>query len=249
MRLPAEPFTSPVSPAPVPERPLIFVVEDEDDIARLISHNLKAAGFDVHSFLSAGFVITEAVRQRPALFLLDIMLPESDGFELCRRIRQNPLLGAVPIVFLTAKTAEGDRIKGLELGGDDYITKPFSPRELIARIRTILRGQGQFSSSPEILKLGDLEIDVSSMTVQVNGRNVLTTVREFRLLEYLANHRGRVLSRDQLLDAVWKETPFVTPRSIDVYIRRLREKIESDPRHPQYLKTLRGIGYRFEVPK
>jgi DNA-binding response OmpR family regulator len=177
------------------------------------------------------------------------MLPGTDGFELCRQIRQTPALSAIPIIFLTAKTSEADRVKGLELGGDDYITKPFSPRELVARIRTVLRGLGHSSTGTEVLRFGDLEIDISSMTVQVGGHNVLTTVREFRLLEYLASHRGRVLTRDQLLDAVWKETPFVTPRSIDVYIRRLREKIEHDPRHPQYLKTLRGIGYRFEVPK
>jgi len=230
-------------------RPLIFVVEDEADIARLISHNLQAAGFNVQTFGSASFVINEALRELPALFLLDVMLPGTDGFELCRHIRETPSLAGTPVIFLTAKTSESDRIKGLELGGDDYVTKPFSPRELLARIRTVLRGLGRSSSEVEVLRLGDLEIDISSMTVQVGGRNVLTTVREFRLLEYLANHRGRVLTRDQLLDAVWKETPFVTPRSIDVYIRRLREKIEDDPRHPQYLRTLRGIGYRFEVPR
>jgi DNA-binding response OmpR family regulator len=189
------------------------------------------------------------MREMPALFLLDVMLPGTDGFDLCRHIRQTPALSAIPIIFLTAKTSEADRIKGLELGGDDYITKPFSPRELVARIRTVLRGLGQSPVATEVLRLGDLQIDVASMTVQVQGRNVFTTVREFRLLEYLAAHRGRVLTRDQLLDAVWKETPFVTPRSIDVYIRRLREKIEPDPRHPQYLKTLRGIGYRLEVPR
>jgi DNA-binding response OmpR family regulator len=230
-------------------RPLIFVVEDEEDIARLISHNLQAAGFDVQSFVSGASVLTEGLREMPALFLLDVMLPGIDGFELCRQIRQTPVLSATPIIFLTAKTAEADRVKGLELGGDDYVTKPFSPRELVARIRSVLRGLRKPPATSEVLRFGELEIDVSSMTVQVQGRNVLTTVREFRLLEYLATHRGRVLTRDQLLDAVWKETPFVTPRSIDVYIRRLREKIEVDARHPQYLKTLRGIGYRFEVPK
>ncbi len=230
-------------------RSLIFVVEDDEDIARLISHNLRAADFDVQSFVSGASVISEALREMPALFLLDVMLPGTDGFEICRQIRQTPVLSATPIIFLTAKTAESDRVKGLELGGDDYITKPFSPRELVARVRSVLRGLRQAPLTSEVLRLGDLEIDISSMTVQVKGRNVLTTVREFRLLEYLATHRGRVLTRDQLLDAVWKETPFVTPRSIDVYIRRLREKIELDARHPQYLKTLRGIGYRFEVPK
>jgi DNA-binding response OmpR family regulator len=230
-------------------RNLIFVVEDDEDIARLISHNLQAAGFEVQSFVSGASVITEALRAMPSLFLLDVMLPGMDGFELCRQIRQSSVISGTPIIFLTAKTAEADRVKGLELGGDDYVTKPFSPRELVARVRSVLRGLRQSPPASEVLRLGDLEIDVSSMTVQIKGRNVLTTVREFRLLEYLATHRGRVLTRDQLLDAVWKETPFVTPRSIDVYIRRLREKIEFDPRHPQYLKTLRGIGYRFEVPK
>jgi two-component system phosphate regulon response regulator PhoB len=230
-------------------RPLVFVVEDEEDIARLISHNLQAAGFDVQSFVTAASVVSEALRGTPALFVLDVMLPGADGFDLCRQIRQTPLLSGTPIIFLTARTAEADRVKGLEMGGDDYITKPFSPRELVARVRSILRGSRQAPAVDEVLKLGELEIDVSSMTVRVRGQGVQTTVREFRLLEYLANHRSRVLTRDQLLDAVWKETPFVTPRSIDVYIRRLREKIEVDPRHPQYLKTLRGVGYRFEVPK
>lgn len=236
----------PIAPAP---RRLVFVVEDDEDIARLISHNLQAAGFDVQSFVSGGSLISEALREMPALFLLDVMLPGADGFDICRQIRQTPSLSSIPIIFLTAKTAEADRVKGLELGGDDYITKPFSPREMVARVRSVLRGLRQPPVTPQVLRFGDLEIDASSMTVQVQGRPVLTTVREFRLLEYLAAHSGRVLTRDQLLDAVWKETPFVTPRSIDVYVRRLREKIESDPRHPKYLKTLRGIGYRFETPK
>src|SRR6516225_1774094 len=228
---------------------LIFVVEDDADIARLICYHLDTSGFATRWFPSSFSVIEDALVNPPALFLLDIMIPASDGLELCRHIRQTKLLAGIHIIFLTAKTAEADRVRGLELGGDDYITKPFSPRELVARIRTVLRGLGHSASGAEVLRFGDLEIDLSSMTVQVDGRNVLTTVREFRLLEYLASHRGRVLTRDQLLDAVWKETPFVTPRSIDVYIRRLREKLERDPRHPQYLKTLRGIGYRFEVPK
>src|SRR5580704_12155805 len=218
MHVPSESYKETTASRMAPLRPVIFVVEDEEDIARLISHNLQAAGYEVQSFVSGASVLTEAARELPALFLLDVMLPGTDGFELCRHIRHTPALSATPIIFLTAKTSEADRVKSLELGS-------------------------------EVLRLGDLEIDVSSMTVQVQGRNVMTTVREFRLLEYLAAHRGRVLTRDQLLDAVWKETPFVTPRSIDVYIRRLREKIEPDPRHPQYLKTLRGIGYRFEVPK
>jgi two-component system phosphate regulon response regulator PhoB len=226
----------------------IFVVEDEEDIARLIRHNLQAAGYDVQTFLNGSTVVAQAVREQPSLFLLDVMLPGMNGFDLCRQIRLTTALAKTPVIFLTAKTDESDRVKGLELGGDDYITKPFSPRELVARIRTVLRTQRE-TPPPEILKIGDLEIDASSMTVRVEGRTVLTTVREFRLLEYLAAHRGRVFTRDQLLDAVWKETAFVTPRSVDVYVRRLREKIESDPRHPRYLKTLRGVGYRLDSTK
>jgi two-component system phosphate regulon response regulator PhoB len=233
---------------PAAGRQRIFVVEDDEDIGHLIRHNLVTAGYDVQNFLSANNVLTHALQEQPSLFLLDVMLPGSDGFDLCRQIRQDAKLAKIPIIFLTARTAEADRVKGLELGGDDYITKPFSPRELVARVRTVLRTVPE-AAPEETLRLGDLEIDVSSMTVRIEGRTVLTTVREFRLLEYLATHRGRVFTRDQLLDAVWKETAFVTPRSVDVYVRRLREKIENDPRHPRYLKTLRGIGYRLESPK
>src|ERR1700735_2581038 len=152
----------------------VFVVEDEEDIARLISHNLQAAGFDVQSFVSGGSVVSEALREMPSLFLLDVMLPGTDGFELCRQIRQTPTLSSTPIIFLTAKTAEADRVKGLELGGDDYITKPFSPRELVARVRSVLRGTRQPPSKLEGLRLGDLEIDAASMTVPVQGRHLPT---------------------------------------------------------------------------
>jgi DNA-binding response OmpR family regulator len=239
---------SDVQARPPAGRQRIFVVEDDEDIGRLIRHNLVAAGYEVQNFLSGNNVVAQALQEHPALFLLDVMLPGTDGFDLCRQIRQNATLAKTPIIFLTARTEEADRVKGLELGGDDYITKPFSPRELVARVRTVLRTVPEVETT-ETLRLGDLEIDISSMTVRVEGRTVLTTVREFRLLEYLAAHRGRVFTRDQLLDAVWKETAFVTPRSVDVYVRRLREKIENDPRHPRYLKTLRGIGYRLESPK
>jgi two-component system phosphate regulon response regulator PhoB len=226
----------------------IFIVEDDGDIAHLIEHNLQAAGYETQVFLSAQLVLAESLLHLPNLYLLDIMLPGTDGFDLCRQIRQIDQLARIPIIFLSAKTSENDRVRGLELGADDYITKPFSPRELVARVRTVFRGVRE-APSLEVLRLGDLEIDRSSMCVTVSGRTVATTVREFRLLEYLALHRTRVFTRDQLLDAVWKETASVTPRSVDVYVRRLREKIEPDPSHPQYLKTFRGIGYRFEVPR
>jgi len=228
--------------------PVIYIVEDEQDIARLVQHHLQLSGYDTRVFDNGFSVIPEALREKPALFLLDIMLPGTDGMDLCRQIRHLQVLADIPIIFLTARVGESDRVKGLEEGADDYITKPFSPRELVARVRTVLRGIRE-APRPEMLKVGDLEIDVASMTIRVGGQTVLTTVREFRLLEYFAAHRGRVFTRDQLLDAVWKESAFVTPRSVDVYVRRLREKIESDPRRPRYLTTLRGTGYRFEGPK
>lgn len=225
---------------------LIFVVEDDPDVSRLIEHNLRTAGYDVSTFFNGAPVVSSAAMLQPSLFLLDIMLPGMSGLDLCRQIRQHERLSRIPIIFLSARTQEPDRVQAFDVGGDGYITKPFSPRELIARVRNALRSPADISNH-ELMQAGDLEIDAASMTVRVQGRTVLTTVREFRLLEYLARHRGRVFTRDQLLDAVWKEGSFVTPRSIDVFVRRLREKIESDPRHPRYLKTLRGVGYRFEA--
>jgi len=224
---------------------LVFVVEDDPDVSRLIEHNLRIAGYDVSTFFSGAPVVFSAAMRPPSLFLLDIMLPGMSGFDLCREIRQHEQLSRTPIIFLSARTQEPDRVHAFDVGGDGYITKPFSPRELIARVRNALRSSVGVPNH-EVVQAGDLEIDVASMTVRVEGRTVPTTVREFRLLEYLARHRGRVFTRDQLLDAVWKEGSFVTPRSIDVFVRRLREKIESDPRQPRYLKTLRGVGYRFE---
>jgi len=231
----------------LPEKaPLIFVVEDEEDIARLICYHLGTSGYTTRWFPNSTKVLDEALVSSPSLFLLDVLIPGGDGFELCRRIRSSRSLSGAHIIFLSAKTSEMDRVKGLELGGDDYLTKPFSPRELVARIRAVLRSSRE-DSTPEPLRIGSLEIDCSSMTVKCGGRLVLTTVREFRLLEYLARRPGRVFTRDQLLDAVWMEH-FVTPRSVDVYMRRLREKIEADPDDPRFLRTVRGIGYRFDLP-
>ncbi len=226
----------------------IFVVEDDADIARLVQHQLEAAGFETRRFTSAAGVLADAENIAPSLFLLDIMVPGGDGLDLCRRIRQNRQLASIPVIFLTAKAAESDRVLGLELGADDYITKPFSPRELVARVKAVLRRFEQ-PLPPAQLRAGDLEIDSSAMTLAVRGKLVTTTATEFRLLEYLARHPGRVFTRDQLLDAVWSDTAFVTPRSVDVYVRRLREKIERDPENPRHLRTVRGAGYRFEVPK
>lgn len=229
-------------------RSTIFLVEDDADIARLVRHHLEAAGFGLRSFATAAGVMAETEREHPSLLLLDIMIPGGDGLELCRRVRETPSIAATPVIFLTARTAESDRILGLELGADDYITKPFSPRELVARVKAVLRRFEQ-PLQPATLKLDDIEIDTGAMLLKVRGKNVPATATEFRLLEYLARHAGRVFTRDQLLDAVWRDTAYVTPRSVDVYVRRIREKIERDPEEPRYLRTVRGAGYRFEVPR
>jgi two-component system phosphate regulon response regulator PhoB len=228
--------------------PTIFIVEDDADIVRLIQHSLASAGFDTRVYGSAENVVADATRRPPLLFLLDIMLPGSSGMDLCGWIRRDPKLARIPIMFLTAKGSEADRVAGLERGADDYVVKPFSPRELIARIRAVLR---RFESpwSNEAVTAGTLRIDPVSMTVTVRGQQVTTTATEFRLLELLARNPARVFTRDQLLDSVWRDTAFVTPRSIDVYIRRLREKIEQNAEEPTMLRTVRGVGYRFEAER
>jgi DNA-binding response OmpR family regulator len=229
-------------------KPLVYVVEDEADIARLICFHIESNGYTARWFPGSAGVIEQAARELPVLFLLDIMISGSDGLDLCRQIRLNQSLSGSQIVFLTAKTSEADRVRGLEIGGDDYITKPFSPRELVARLRAVLR-RSRDAGHIDALHMGALEIDATSMIVKVDGKIVPTTTREFRLLDYLAKHSSRVFTRDQLLDAVWSEGSYVTQRSVDVYVRRIREKIEPDADNPSYLKTVRGIGYRFDVPK
>jgi DNA-binding response OmpR family regulator len=228
-------------------KPGIFLVEDDQDISRLIRFHLEAAGYTVTVFSAATSVLKAAEEAPPALFILDIMLPGGDGFELCRRIRGHRLLANVPIIFVTAKTEEADRVTGLELGADDYVVKPFSPRELVARVYAALRRYQRMESTPAV-KFDAVEIDSEAMVLKVAGREVATTTMEFRLLHYLALHPRLVLSRDQLLDAVWGQTHFVSPRTVDVYVRRIRAKIEQDPDQPRYLKTVRGMGYRFELP-
>ncbi len=223
-------------------------MEDDADIARLVRHHLEASGFVVRLFANGNALIEEAGKQKPSLFLLDIMVPGADGFELCRRIRATAGLAMTPVIFLTAKTGEADRVLGFELGADDYIPKPFSPRELVARVKAVLR-RFERPLEPDVVRFEDIMIDSSAMILTVRGQTVPTTATEFRLLDYLARHPGKVFTRDQLLDAVWRETAFVTPRSVDVYVRRLREKIEVDPEQPQYLRTVRGAGYRFGAVK
>ncbi|HSM86205.1 MAG TPA: response regulator transcription factor, partial [Candidatus Limnocylindrales bacterium] len=216
----------------------VVVLEDDADIATLVRHHLLQAGFNVEVANSGEKVLPLARKNNPALFLLDIMVPGRTGLEVCRQIRESPDLAKVPIIFLTAKTGEDDRVKGLELGADDYIGKPFSTRELVARVRAVLRRFDQPLTTN--ITMPDWELNSDSVTLTVKGKPVDVTATEFRLLHFLASHPGRVFSRDQVLDAVWRDMSFVTPRSVDVYIRRLREKIEHDPEDPRYLVTVRG---------
>ncbi len=227
---------------------VIFVLEDDTDISRLVQHHLEAAGYAPRVFASPVHLIPEAERQMPALFLLDIMVPGGDGLDVCRRLRNHSMLASIPIIFVTARATENDRVLGLELGADDYITKPFSTRELLARVKAVLR-RFERPANVSVLRFDEIEIDANAMQLRVHGELTTTTATEFRLLDYLARHPGRVFSRDHLLDAVWGDARFVTPRSVDVYVRRIREKIELDAENPRYLKTVRGAGYRFEIAK
>jgi DNA-binding response OmpR family regulator len=226
----------------------IFIVEDDPDILRLVKHHLEAAGISTRVFANSRGVVAEAMRQHPSAFLLDIMIPGEDGTEICRQIRATGELAPIPVIFLTAKTGESDRLAGFDLGADDYITKPFSPRELVARVKAVLR-RFEPPLVQQKIRMGELEIDSGAMMVEVSGKPVTTTATEFRLLEYFASRPGRVFTREQLLDAVWRDTSYVTLRSVDVYVRRIREKIEQDAENPRYLRTVRGVGYRFEAPK
>jgi DNA-binding response OmpR family regulator len=226
----------------------IFVLEDDEDIARLVRHHLEAAGYAVRTHSRPNTMLAEAQQDPPGLFLLDIMVPGGDGREVCKQIRASQQLSAVPVMFVTAKAGEADRVAGLDLGADDYITKPFSPRELVARVGAVLR-RFERPLPKAVISAGDLRIDPAAVRVTLREQQVDTTATEFRLLEYMARHADRVFTRDQLLDAVWRDTQYVTPRSVDVYIRKLREKIEDTPEEPRYLRTVRGMGYRFEMPR
>jgi DNA-binding response OmpR family regulator len=231
--------------APVKQN--IIVLEDELDIANLVRHHLQLAGFGVRVCAAGGEVLPLARKQPPVLFLLDIMVPGQSGFEVCRQIRESRDLARIPIIFLTARAGEEDRVRGLDLGADDYITKPFGTRELTARVKAVLRRfEKPLTTS---ITTPDFELHSDSMTLVVRGAPTDVTATEFRLLHFLASHPGRVFTRDQVLDAVWRDLSFVTPRSVDVYIRRLREKIEQDPDDPKYLRTVRGAGYKFEAAR
>jgi DNA-binding response OmpR family regulator len=224
---------------------LIFVVEDEIEVCELAQWCLEEAGYAVRTF-STSNVIQDAEDNHPSLMLITMMMPDGNGLDLCRQIRENRALARTPIVFLIPESAEEHRALALESGADDCIVKPFSPRELVARVQAVLRRFGPANGRSRT-ETADLVIDSLAMKVSVRGSEVPTTSLEFRLIEYLARHRGQVFTRDLLLDAVWGDMQFVTPRSVDACIRRIREKIEPDRTSPTYLKTIRGVGYRLDA--
>jgi two-component system, OmpR family, alkaline phosphatase synthesis response regulator PhoP len=224
----------------------ILIIEDDKDIVELVRYNLANEGFEVTAVGDGVSGLAHLRKSPPDLLILDLMLPKMPGLEICKEIRRNSALNRLPILMLTARGEEADRIVGLEMGADDYVTKPFSPRELVARVKALLRRTEPAGEVERPIEIGRLSIDPSSYRVTRAGKPLTLSTLEFRLVYYLAARPNRVFSRDQLLDAVWGTDRFVTPRSVDVYIRRLREKIESDPENPTHLKTVRGAGYLFE---
>ena len=223
----------------------ILVVDDEEHIAELISYNLTSNGYKVITANNGNDAVKLAVEEKPNLILLDLMIPGKDGYDVCKDIRSNSEIRNTPIIMLTAKSEELDKILGLELGADDYITKPFSVRELLARVKAVLR---KFSiSEPEsnILIFGNLTADFDKREILVNDKKLDLTLKEFELLEILIRNKGKILTRDTLLDKIWGYEYIGETRTVDVHIRYLRKKIELDDKNPKLIETIRGVGYRF----
>lgn len=223
-------------------KPLILVVEDEPDAMELIAFNLEAAGFRIAKASTGNEALKAVAKKPPDLIVLDLMLPELDGMEVCKLLRRDSATARIPILMLTAKAEEIDRVLGFELGADDYVTKPFSPRELVLRVKSLLRRSQSPEETAEVIRVGELCIDIPKHRVTVGGKAVELTVTEFNLLLLLAQRRGRVQSRERLLQDVWQYDAAIDTRTIDTHVRRLREKLGVAAR---YVDTVRGIGYRF----
>lgn len=225
----------------------ILVADDEKDIVELVAYNLEQEGFSVTKAFNGRSALEIIKSQRPDLVILDLMMPEIPGMEVCRMIHNNKETADIPVIMLTAKAEQLDKILGLEMGADDYITKPFHVRELIARVKSVLRRAERKpdDDQSELFTFAGLSIDLRSYTATVEGKSVELSSTEFRLLHFLISHPGRVYSRDQLLDRVWGDEAFVEPRTVDVHISRLRSAIEKDKENPRYILTVRGIGYKF----
>jgi len=226
------------------QAPLVLVVEDEAALVTLLRYNLEREGFRVAEARDGEEALLMAREQKPDLVLLDWMLPLLSGLEVCRQLRRMAETRGVPIIMLTARGEEGDKLRGLDSGADDYVTKPFSPSELVARIRAALR-RSRPTANGESLQFEDLTMDLAAHRVRRRGRDIHLGPTEFRLLRYLLEHQGRVFSREQLLDMVWGQDVYVEPRTVDVHIRRLRKRIEQDDATPELIVTVRGVGYKF----
>ncbi len=224
----------------------ILIVDDEKDILDLLEFNLQAEGYHIVTARDGEQALELAERVNPDLIILDIMLPQKDGWTVLRELRAKPETASIPVIFLTAKSSEIDEVVGLELGADDYIVKPISLRKLIARVKTVLRKANQVSRSkePRVLKFNGLEIHPESFSVRVDGKEVKLTKKEFQILEYLALRTGRVVTREALLDHIWGYDIIVTDRTIDVHIRKIREKL--GPKYAARIETFKGVGYRFK---
>lgn len=221
----------------------ILIVDDEPDIVELVTYNLRKEGFDVSSAFDGEEALARIRKEKFDFVILDLMLPGIQGMEICRIMRNDPRMKNIPIIMLTAKGEELDKILGLEMGADDYMTKPFSPRELLARIKTVMRRTSEKTTDETVVRIGKLAVNKETYTVTKNDKPLELSSTEFRLFLYLVERKGKVFNRDQLLDAVWKDEAFVEPRTVDVHIRRLRTHIEDDPANPKYVKTRRGVGY------
>jgi DNA-binding response OmpR family regulator len=223
-------------------RSKILVVDDEPEAVELVEFNLEQAGFSVITAADGAEALNKARASSPSLIVLDLMLPEVSGLEVCKMLRRDPTIAGIPIIMLTAKAAEIDRVLGLELGADDYVTKPFSPRELVLRIKKLLLRGNTEAKGQEVLRFGDLVIDSPRHIVSWRGKSIELTATEFKLLAVLAERRGRVQSREHLLRDVWEYNNLVDTRTVDTHMRRLREKLGPAAK---YLDTVRGVGYRF----
>ncbi len=223
-------------------KPKVLVVDDEPDALELVAFNLKSAGMEVTTAADGAEALKKARSVIPNVIVLDLMLPEVEGTEVCKILRRDPKTASIPIVMLTAKAAETDRVVGLELGADDYVTKPFSPRELILRVKRLLRSTQTPPAAQDRFEWKELVIDIPRHQVSVKGKPIELTATEFKLLTLLAQRRGRVQSREQLLQDVWEYDSLIDTRTVDTHMRRLREKLGSAAK---YLDTIRGVGYRF----
>ncbi|MEZ4582723.1 MAG: response regulator transcription factor [Caldilineaceae bacterium] len=224
---------------------ILASVDDEPSIVEIVTLYLQRAGYTVRSAADGHAALRELTAARPDLVVLDLMLPGVDGLEITRRLRAE---GETPIIMLTSRSEETDRIVGLEMGADDYVVKPFSPQELVSRVRAVLRRTGNAAQTEraEVLRFGPVQIDPSTRLVTIDGAEIVLTAKEFDLLWMLAGHPRQVFSRTQLLDRVWGETEYLDPSTVTVHVRRLREKIEPDPSDPAYIQTVWGVGYKFE---